>query len=293
MKLSVVIPAHNAATTIGAQLEALARQDWDGEWEVVVSDNGSTDASREIVESFRDRLPALRILDSSATRGASNARNVAIRQAHGEWILTCDADDVVADNYVRAMAEALAVHDFVACRLDAHSLNERWLADSWPCAQETGLMDFVPPFLPSGAGGTLGFRRHVFEAVDGFNPDPKIWGREDNDFCWRVQLAGIPLHFVAKTTVNYRYPESYKRMYHQSRLLARSSVQLYKRYQSHGMPRLSRSEALRGAVRWKRILAQLRHLRRYDPTNRARFVRDLGHKVGRLEGSIRYGVLAF
>ena len=293
MQLSVVIPCYNAAATIGEQLEALARQEWDGEWEVVVSDNGSTDKSRKVVHSFSDRLPDLRIVDSSHARGASNARNVAIRQARGAWILTCDADDVVADNYVAVMAEALGAHDFVACRLDAERLNEPWQIESWPCAQESGLMNFSPPFLPSGGGSTLGFKRFVFDRVSGFDPDPKIWGGEDNDFCWRVQLAGIPLHFVAETAVYYRYPTAYSRMYRQSRLLARSSVQLYKKYQPLGMPRLPRKKALRGRVRWKRILAQLRHLKRYDLGQRARFVRDLGHKVGRLEGSIRYRVLAF
>src|SRR4029077_7325804 len=39
LKLSVVIPCLNAAATIGAQLEALTRQSWEGEWEVIVADN--------------------------------------------------------------------------------------------------------------------------------------------------------------------------------------------------------------------------------------------------------------
>ena len=290
MQLSVVIPCYNAAATIGEQLEALACQEWDGEWEVVVSDNGSTDASQEIVHGFRDRLPELRIVDSSAARGEAHARNAGIVQARGAWILNCDSDDVVAGNYVAAMAEALSVHDFVACRLDSHRLNEPWQSESWPCGQESGLLNFSPPFLPFGGGGTLGFKRFVVDMVGGF--DPTFRARVDNDLCWRVQLAGIPLHFVAETAVHYRYPTAYSKMYRQSRLLARYSVLLYKKYQSLGMPRLPRSKALRGRVRWKRILAQLRHLNRYDRIQRARFVRDLGHKVGRLEGSIRYRVLA-
>ena len=293
MQLTVMIPCYNGAATIAEQLEALARQEWDGDWEVVVSDNGSTDETREIVQGFSDRVPNLRIVDSSNIRGIANARNVAVRETRSPWLLTCDADDVVADNYVAAMAEAFGDHDFIACRLDVQRLNEPWLIESWPCGQESSLPDFSPSFLPSGAGASLGFKRHVFDKVGGFDPDPKIWGREDNDFCWRVQLAGIPLHFVAETAIYYRYPTAYSRMFQQSRFLARSSVQLYKRYQPFGMPRLPRRKALRGRVRWKRILAQLRHLKRADRVQRARFVRDLGHKVGRVEGSIRYRVLAF
>jgi len=290
MQLSVVIPCYNAAATIGEQLEALARQEWGGEWEVVVSDNGSTDGSPEIVNGFRDRVPNLRIVDSSAARGESHSRNGGIVQSRGAWILNCDADDVVADNYVAVMAEALSVHDFVACRLDAHRLNEKWQTESWPCGQESGLLDFSPPFLLSGGGGTLGFKRFVFDKVGGF--DPAFRARADNDFCWRVQLAGFPLHFVAETAVHYRYPKEYWKMYRQSRVLARYSVLLYKNYQPLGMPRLPWKRALRGRPRWMRLLKQSRHLRRYDRASRAQFVRDLGHKVGRLEGSFRYRVLA-
>ena len=43
--LTVVIPAHNAAATLGRQLDALVAQEWSGSWEVVVVDNRSTDAT--------------------------------------------------------------------------------------------------------------------------------------------------------------------------------------------------------------------------------------------------------
>jgi glycosyltransferase involved in cell wall biosynthesis len=43
VQLSVIIPCYNGAETIAAQLEALAGQQWSGQWEVIVSDNGSTD----------------------------------------------------------------------------------------------------------------------------------------------------------------------------------------------------------------------------------------------------------
>ena len=65
MDISVVIPCFNDEETIGSQLEAVAKQAWSGEWEVVVSDNGSRDNTLAIVEQFRERLPNLRVVDSS------------------------------------------------------------------------------------------------------------------------------------------------------------------------------------------------------------------------------------
>ncbi len=69
MVTSVVIPVRNGAATLAEQLEALAQQEYDDEWEVVVADNGSSDATREVVNGFRD-LPQLRVVDASGGSGA-------------------------------------------------------------------------------------------------------------------------------------------------------------------------------------------------------------------------------
>lgn len=290
MRLSVVIPCYNAETLIGEQLEAFTRQEWDQPWEVVVSDNGSTDGSRAVVEGFYGRIPSLRLVDSSGSQGSGHARNVGIEQAAGELILHCDADDVVADNFVSAMAEALDTHDFVACRLEEHRLNEPWIAAGWGNGQRDGLPRSAG-FLPSAGGGTLGYRRFVFDLVGGF--DTTLRAREDTDFCWKAQLEGVPLHFVPETAVHYRYPVSYRNMYRQSRVLAEFQVLLYRRYRPLGMEKLPLRRALRGKVTWWKLLRQLPGLRRADRAGRARYVRDVGRKVGRLKGSFRYRTLAF
>src|SRR5438132_11339274 len=84
MRLSVVIPCLNSADQLPVQLWALAREKWQGWWEVVISDNGSTDGTREVAERFKDRLPRLLVVDASDRRGASYARNVGRRSACGE-----------------------------------------------------------------------------------------------------------------------------------------------------------------------------------------------------------------
>ena len=58
MDLSVVIPAHNVAETLGAQLDALAAESWDGEWEIVVVDNCSTDGTAALVRDHAARTRA-------------------------------------------------------------------------------------------------------------------------------------------------------------------------------------------------------------------------------------------
>jgi len=122
MKLSVIIPCFNAANMIAVQLEALANQQCSEPWEVIASDNGSTDKTVAIVEQYQKKLPNLRIVNSSELRGAAHARNVGALTAAGDALVFCDADDEVAPGWVAAMGEALSKYDFVACRREYNQI---------------------------------------------------------------------------------------------------------------------------------------------------------------------------
>src|SRR5688572_27649838 len=121
--ISVVIPCRNGADVIGNQLEALARQRCDCDWEVIVVDNRSTDRTRAVAESFRDRLPRLTVIDAPDKRGAAYARNVGVRAALGENVAFCDADDEVDDGWLAAVASGLREHRAIAFRVDMQKLN--------------------------------------------------------------------------------------------------------------------------------------------------------------------------
>src|SRR5262249_55055853 len=93
--VTVVVPAYNAEATLGAQLHALAEQDYRGRIEIVVVDNGSEDSTAAIAEESSQRTSALRVVTASAKQCASHARNAGFREARHELVLGCDADDVV------------------------------------------------------------------------------------------------------------------------------------------------------------------------------------------------------
>ncbi len=125
MKLSVILPCFNGAETIALQLEALANQQWAGEWELIVSNNGSTDNSMEIVEQFRDRLP-LRIVNahtSGPRLGVAHSHNTELKAAAGDAFAFCEADDEVTPNWLATMAESLEVYPCVSGVLDLRRLN--------------------------------------------------------------------------------------------------------------------------------------------------------------------------
>lgn len=285
VRLSVIIPCLNAADTIAVQLEALADQQWSEPWEVIISDNGSTDGTLAEVERYRGKLPNLRVVDSSDRRGQPHALNIGALAARSEALAFCDADDEVAPGWVAAMGEALRQHDFVAGRFEVKKLNPPWLQASHP--QQEGLNRFrYPLFLPHAGSGNMGIKRAIHEAVSGFDESmPYLF---DTDYCFKIQLAGTPLHFVPDAVVHIRRRSRLSDIFRQGRNYGEYHVLLYKRYRPLGMPRLSWKAGLKG---WAYLLWQLVQVR--NKAQMANWVWNFGWRVGRLKGCVRYQVLAW
>jgi Glycosyl transferase family 2 len=102
--LSVVIPAYNRASTIAVTIESVLRQTRPV-LEIVVVDDGSTDATADVVKSFED--PRVRLI-SQANRGVSAARNAGIAAAAGDHIGFVDSDDLWLPEFAEAAMASLA-----------------------------------------------------------------------------------------------------------------------------------------------------------------------------------------
>lgn len=284
--LSVIIPCYNNASTLAVQLEALAAQQCSEPWEVIISDNGSTDDTWLIAEQYRARLPNLQLIDASDRCGAAYARNVAVRAAKGDKLIFCDADDEVAPGWLAAMSEALATHDFVAGRLDPFKLNEAWVLKTRQCPQQNGLQTYnYPAYLPHAAACNLGVKRAIHEAIGGF--DESLLRLHDTDYCWRAQLAGVSLHYAPEALVNYRFRGTLSGIYNQARLWGQYNVLLYKKYRSQGMPELPWRT---GLAEWVKLFKKLFRIR--SKSALIRWLWRFSWHLGRLQGSLKYRVLA-
>ncbi len=202
VEASVIIPTFNAAEFLEEQLLALARQRTDVQWELIIADNGSTDDTLAITESFVSRLPApVRILDASARPGASAARNIGAAAAVGDLLLFADQDDVVDELWLQELVVALREHPFVGGRLEMLELNGAEVA-SWrdPVADEAlPLLDGVPWAVSCNYGCTAA----AFAAVGGF--DEAVSGCEDQIFSLSMNALGFTAVYAERALVHYRY----------------------------------------------------------------------------------------
>jgi len=291
---SVVIKCLNGATTLPETLASLAAQVDAPAWELVLADNGSTDGTQGLFLDWAAHHPGMtaRLVDTSARRGRAHCVNAGIRAAAGDRLLFVDADDTVEPGWLAGMARALDRHDFVASRLDTRRLNAAWVSELRKTDQHHDLPRLLhAPFCVHAGGATLGFHRHVFDALGGF--DPTLQALEDDDFCVRAHLAGFDLHLVADAVYNYRFRCEPREIYRQAREYAHARASIRQRY-GDPTPRFAPRP-------WFSLLLQLLLLniayarqvvtgRRRPLALQARFAHRFGKAMGDLSGALASGI---
>jgi glycosyltransferase involved in cell wall biosynthesis len=113
--LTIVIPAYNAQDFLGDCLDSVLNQDTKYSYDVVVVDDGSTDATPQILAGYEEQA-TIRLI-SQAHFGVSSARNTGIDSATGKYLMFVDSDDVVDREIVSSLLDEAyrTGHDIVEC----------------------------------------------------------------------------------------------------------------------------------------------------------------------------------
>lgn len=109
-EVSVIMPALNAAATIGESIRSVLRQT-EPRWELLVVDDGSTDETIATVEAHSRQDHRIRLLRTSGRQGPSAARNLAIDAASGRWVAFLDSDDLWAPDKLARQMTFMQSHD--------------------------------------------------------------------------------------------------------------------------------------------------------------------------------------
>jgi len=106
--VSIIIPAYNAARYIKETLDSALAQTYPN-IEVIVIDNASTDTTREVLKPYIEK-GAIMYFHLSENKAASGARNVGIKNAHGEFVAFLDSDDIFSPTKIEHQIEYLLDH---------------------------------------------------------------------------------------------------------------------------------------------------------------------------------------
>ena len=219
MKYSVIIATYNRADDLRATLASLARLEPDGAWEVIVVDNNSTDATRQVVEQAAASFPAPLRYAFEARQGRSPALNTGIGMARGEIIATTDDDVRVPADWLNAAARGLTAlnADYVGGRVLPIWMGPRpaWLRDQSKHWAVIALLDYGPEPREFGArvplGVNMAFRRDAFARAGLFDPDTgrkagTLLGQEVREWCIRARRAGVRGFYLPAFTLEHIIP---------------------------------------------------------------------------------------
>ena len=239
--VSVVLPFRNAAWCLETQLRALAGQRCDHLWELILVENGSTDAWEAVVRPFAETFPVpLRILQVPPGPGPGHAYNAGFRAARGRWVAACDADDRVDPRWLVSLL-ALAQEDRLisgSCRL--------WDGSEGPCRSPLWNSGSFPHLggPPVALSGNVLMSRALFNGLGGFRPDYAT--AEDCELSWRAAERGVAVIPAWRAVIDYRSRPTLSGTLRQKIRQGRDDIRLLRDYR--GRVRLERSDPL--APRW-------------------------------------------
>jgi glycosyltransferase involved in cell wall biosynthesis len=206
--ITAIVPLYNGAPFIREALQSIFDQELVPD-EVIVVDDGSTDAGPDIVAEMASRYP-IRLL-SKENHGQSSARNLGVDHAHGDLIAFLDQDDIWYPNHLAELVKPF---------LEPRAIELGWAYSNLDEINEAGEMiahEILNPFesfhpkrdlssclkrdmfvLPSASL----ILRKAFRSVGGF--DERLSGYEDDDFFLRVFLAGFDNVYISTSLSRWR-----------------------------------------------------------------------------------------
>ena len=200
--VTVVVPTANRASYLEVTLASLAAQDFDGEWETIVVDDGSSDRTPEVIERF-----GVRSIRQPSPQGPNPARNAAFAQAEADLVSLVDDDVYAPPGWLRALVAGAERHP------EAHVIGGPIRARfDGPAPRSCGREE--PPITTLDYGpddrevdlvwsANFAFRRGAFELAGPF-PEDIPPGGDEEEWLHRLHAAGGRVVYVADAWLEHR-----------------------------------------------------------------------------------------
>lgn len=214
-RVSVLIPAYNAAPWVGAAIESVQRQT-SGDWEIVAVDDASTDDTLAILRSFA--APNIRVEQNAQNFGMTANWNRCLSFATGELVLKLDADDALKPRAVEMLASAfegdVLATGIRSLQCDANlepydgiqgdDAMQRNGIDPYRDVVESGerWYDIAAPGFQLWSSSAFMVRRDFLQQTGGW--DERFGCASDTEMIWRVLETGRPVAHRGAVGTLYR-----------------------------------------------------------------------------------------
>lgn len=201
---SIIIPAFNIEEYIGATLASVVAQTYRN-IEVIIIDDGSTDATAKIVKAFAANDPRIVYLNQE-NQGPGAARNYGLRLAKGAYIVIFDGDDLMLPMLVARVIAYFTAHPeygLVYWRNYAFYSGDpsvRFIPNGPVYTGDVARNLLATNFLLSHPA----IRRETYEALGGYDDSRAVIGIDDWDFSLKLALGGVSFGFIDEPLGCYR-----------------------------------------------------------------------------------------
>lgn len=194
--VSVIIPAYNAESTIAQCVMAIRSQTFDRPYEVIVVDDGSTDATAE-----RARAVGATVITTTRRRPAA-ARNTGIQAASGHIICCTDADCMPHPDWLKEITKPFVTKNVVACK-GSYTTRQREIVarfvqleyeDKYDLLRGQAEIDFIDTY-------SAAYRRDILLANGGF--DERFYYLEDQELSFRLAARAYRMVFQESAIVEH------------------------------------------------------------------------------------------
>ena len=204
--ISIIIPVKNRPQDIQECLASLASLDYPKDKvEIIVVNDGSTDSTSKVIQTFD--IKAIHLTQSI---GASACRNLAAREANGEFLGFTDSDCVPHPHWLKELSPYLNDERVGVVGGYVSNFYNRSLLDRYEAVKSSLNMGPSPYRVENGKSSTayvpscnLIIRKKAFSEAGGFQEDLHVG--EDVDLCWRTRKLGYHLLYVPRGEVKHKH----------------------------------------------------------------------------------------
>lgn len=207
VKISVIVPVYNAETYLRRCVDSILAQTFT-DFELLLVDDGSTDASGKICDEYASADARVRVFHKP-NGGVSSARNLGLDNARGEWIAFADSDDYVDCNWLDSMAPSTDKDcDLSCCGFHLHNGTDVAVTNKGINFRGSNA-DLVDKLSQIGMIGVLWnklFRRSII-IENGLRLDERFIYREDEEFFFRYLVFCKECTSAETPTYHYNEPD--------------------------------------------------------------------------------------
>lgn len=210
-KVSIIIPNYNRANFIGETLNSVLNQTYPN-WEAIIVDDGSTDKSLEIINTFVNQDSRFKIFSRERLpKGPSTCRNIGVEKSKGEYLIFLDSDDLLADFCLEQRIKFMNDNpelDFAVFNLELFNKQPGDLAQIFnkiPKKGDSYLEMFLRNDLPWACPNPI-WKKSSFQILGGFNEDLIIM--EDPELHTRALLEDLKYKVIIDSSADCYYRQS-------------------------------------------------------------------------------------